>query len=153
MNEDNTNAPTTPASRDCDTAGPDSADSRQTARQYLTRYHAANECLKFLKSEHSRQYAIMRQADPVRTEARVLLVEYCRLAGNAWIDPADELFATIRQFLSDTAQQRPLLIDISCALASVMVWQRAPRNRSVARFLDRVEALIMDCVEKENPSS
>jgi hypothetical protein len=120
---------------------------------FLTRYHQANARLKFLKTAHRRGYSAIREAHPIRTEARALFVEYCRLAGNAWIDPADELFATIRQFLSDTAQQRPLLIDISCALASVMVWQRAPRNRSVARFLDRVEALIMDCVEKENPSS
>ncbi len=118
---------------------------------YLNRYREANAHLRFLKTAHKRGYAAIREAHPIRTEARVLLVEYCRLAGNAWIDPTDELFATIRQFLSDTAHQRPLLIDISCALASVMVWQRAPRNRSVARFLDRVETLIIDFVEKENP--
>ncbi|MGD2117859.1 MAG: hypothetical protein PVG66_05855 [Chromatiales bacterium] len=123
--------------------------STAVQRAYLIRYHQANRLLNHLKINLRRAYSAMRRAEPHRIEAGELLIEYSRLAGHSLIDPADELWATIREFLSDTANQRPLLIDISCSLCAVMVWQHAPRNRTAARFLDRVEALIVRCLENE----
>lgn len=155
MNEDNTNAPTTPASRDCDTAGPDSADSRQTARQYLTRYHRANAHLRFLKTARRRTYAAIREAHPIRTEARVLFVEWLRLAGCEWIESDHPFWKTVHCFLGDLSSGRkPIVgaVEMLKFIEGARLDRLAP-NATVCAFLDRLEKLIHTCPEKENPSS
>lgn len=122
---------------------------------FMTRYHRANTHLRFLKTAHRRGYSAIREAHPIRTEARVLLVEYCRLAGNAWVDPAHPFWQTIYCFLGDLSSERkPIVgaVEMLKFIEGARLDRLAP-NASVCTFIDRLEKLIHNRPEKENPSS
>lgn len=117
---------------------------------FLTRHRRAFARLIHLKTNLRQEYSARRQADPVRTEAGELLVEYNRLAGREWIEPKHPFWATVRCFLSDVARDRKPIVDDSEMLLMIEAARidQAP-NKTVHKFLDQLGSLV--CT-KENPA-
>ncbi|WP_029134374.1 hypothetical protein [Sedimenticola selenatireducens] len=145
MNEDNANAITQTPRGVNDAAGSDTPYCRQTARQYLTRWYRANAMLTHLKTNLRGSYSAIREAHPIRTEARVLLVEWLRLAGREWIHAKHPAWQTIYCFLGDLSSERKPIVDNGEMLALIngARLDRLAPNATTRSFLIQLERLTI----------
>jgi|GEM_PF-3024168 len=150
MNEDNIHVPTTPTDRDCGTTGPDNRRDRiRTARHCMSIYYRAHALLVYLKTRR------IRATNPAKRECCELMVQFDRLAGNMWIDPKHPCWKTISTWLSDRAWSKPPIFGKSEMLEVIngarAEFERA--NRTTHMFLDRLERLILNRIDKKSAES